>query len=481
MSGPLRVMFLSAEAAPLVKVGGLGDVAGSLPGELLRLPEKPDVRVFLPYYPAVRSQVPNPEPTASFEIAHQDGSILGQAYRAVINQVPYYFIDGSPIGKSPGVYSGNNLLDGAKFAFFSLAAMELARILDWKPDLIHAHDWHASPAVYHLSRIKFTDDFFKETRSLLTVHNLPYLGEGAEKALAEFGLPPARHPALPDWTRGFPLVLGLSAADRINTVSPGYAGEMLTAEFGAGLEGFLRTRKDDLSGILNGLDLIDWDPMTDPALPNHYAADSLGIRQKNKLELQAEVGLQTNPETPLLAMINRMDAQKGVDLALDALRLLDGQDWQALILGTGDPALEAAARTLANDYPQVSSVLKYDGALARRIYGGSDIILIPSRYEPCGLTQMIGMRYGCVPVARATGGLKDTITDYRRNQVQGTGFLFDQATPTALADTIKRSLLVFKDKRRWRGLQRRGMKRDFSWGQSARKYISLYNEIAQRT
>jgi len=176
-----------------------------------------------------------------------------------------------------------------------------------------------------------------------------------------------------------------------------------------------------------------------------------------------------------------MDAQKGVDLALDALRLLDGQDWQALILGTGDPALEAAARTLANDYPQVSSVLKYDGALARRIYGGSDIILIPSRYEPCGLTQMIGMRYGCVPVARATGGLKDTITDYRRNQVQGTGFLFDQATPTALADTIKRSLLVFKDKRRWRGLQRRGMKRDFSWGQSARKYISLYNEIAQRT
>ena len=442
------------------------------------LPEKPDVRVCLPLYRSIQARYIDLTPAASFPVDHRDGPIPAEVFQGVVNEIPYYFINGSPIASSADVYSGNNTEDGAKFTFFSLAAIELARILKWKPDILHAQDWHTAPAVYKLFRIRKRDDFYRRTRSLLTVHNLPYLGQGAEEALASFGLPPARGSALPDWTSGLPLPLGLLTADRINTVSPGYAEEMLTAEFGAGLDAFLATRQEDLSGILNGLDLANWDPENDPELPVNYAPSSLKERTENKTRLQAELGLEVNPRTPLLAMITRMDFQKGVDLVPDALETLGDLDWQAVILGTGDPELELAAKGFADDYPQVSTVLAFDPALARRIYGGSDLLLIPSRYEPCGLTQMIGMRYGCVPLARATGGLKDTIIDYHTNQTNSTGFLFKEANPHALSLAIRRALDVYRDQRRWRGLQRRGMKTDFSWEKSAREYLNLYKELS---
>ncbi len=242
------------------------------------------------------------------------------------------------------------------------------------------------------------------------------------------------------------------------------------------------TRQTDISGILNGLDQKCWDPEIDSDILHNYAADSLDNRVKNKISLQEELGLDIDPNKPLLAMINRMDYQKGVDLVPDALREIVDLDWQAVILGTGDPELESAAKQLDSDYAQVVTVLKYSDRIARRIYGSSDIILIPSRYEPCGLTQMIGMRYGCVPLARSTGGLKDTIIDYHSNRrAQSTGFLFQQVSSSALAKTIRRALDIYPDKRRWTGLQRRGMKADFSWEKSARKYWNLYKELQERT
>lgn len=475
---PLKVLFLTAEAAPLVKVGGLGDVTGSLPGALRALPGDPDIRVCLPFYPSIKKSTRELTHVADFEIAHKSGPLQANVFQSIVKGVPVYLLDGPTVDSSPDVYSGDNIQDGTKFTFLSLAAMELARIIKWKPDILHAHDWHTAPAVYWLSIARKEDDFFRQTRSLLTVHNLPYLGQGAESVLAEFGFPAARFSPLPGWAKGLPLPLGMLTADRINTVSPGYAEEILTAEFGANLEDFLKTRQEDLSGILNGIDMNSWDPERDPELPVTYSAMSLNKRTENKSRLQRELGLEIDPQKPLLAMINRMDFQKGVDLVPDALRALRDLDWQAAILGTGDPELEQAAKTLGDDYPQVSVVLKFDSSLARRIYGGSDIILIPSRYEPCGLTQMIGMRYGCVPLARATGGLKDTIIDYHSNRKESsTGFLFQQATPRALAKTIRRSLDVYSDKRRWRGLQRRGMNADFSWIKSARAYLDLYNEL----
>ena len=218
----------------------------------------------------------------SFEVSHRDGPLLAEVFQAEVNGITHYFIDGPPVASSPAVYSGDNYLDGTKFTFFSLAAMELAKILNWQPDILHAHDWHAAPAVYHLNLIKNREDFYKNTKSLLTVHNLPYLGHGAEDALQTFGLPRAHISALPDWAEQLPLPLGLLSADKINTVSPGYADEMLTPEFGAHLEDFLKSRKGDILGILNGLDMVSWDPETDASLPVNYSTGTLNKKRKTK-------------------------------------------------------------------------------------------------------------------------------------------------------------------------------------------------------
>jgi len=478
MSNNLRIYFLAAEAAPLVKIGGLGDVAGSLPAALSALQSSPEVRVVLPLYSQIRKSTLELTPVASFKVSHRDGPLLTEVFQAKVKGITFYLIDGPPVASSPGVYSGDNNLDGTKFTFFSLAAMELAKIMKWQPDILHAHDWHAAPAVYNLRLIKNRDDFYQNTKSLLTVHNLPYLGHGAEDALQAFGLPRAHMSTLPDWAEQLPLALGLLSADKINTVSPGYAAEMLTPEFGAQLEDFLKSRKGDLLGILNGLDMISWDPRTDETLPLKYSNDSLADRKENKKLLLEELGLSPDLDTPLLAMINRMDHQKGVDLVPPALEMITDLDWQAIILGTGDKDIEETARQLDIDHSRIRSVIKFDGALARRIYGGSDLIMIPSRYEPCGLTQMIGMRYGCVPLARATGGLKDTIIDYHDGKTgTSTGFLFQKPTSKALADTLRRALEVYQDQRRWSGLQRRGIKLDFSWKRSALEYMDVYKEL----
>jgi starch synthase len=475
---PLKVIFLAAEAAPLVKIGGLGDVAGSLPAELRSLQGSPDIRVALPFYPHLKKMALDLSPVASFEISHSQGPIPSEVYQTQINGVPFYLIDGPPVAATGAVYSGDNFQDGSKFCFFSLAAMELLRILKWQPDILHAHDWHAAPAVYDLRLIRNTDEFYKNTKSLLTVHNLPYLGHGTEAVLQAYGLPRAHMSLLPEWAEHLPLPLGLLTADKINTVSPGYAGEMLTPEFGAHLENFLASRKEDLLGILNGLDQVSWDPGSDTSLPVNYSGESLINRKENKKKLLKELGLEPDLDIPLLAMINRMDFQKGVDLVPPALELITDLDYQAIILGTGDKNLEEAAQKLDHNHNRIRSIMKFDGSLARRIYGGSDLIMIPSRYEPCGLTQMIGMRYGCVPLARATGGLKDTIVDYHLgDQKKSTGFLFEDATPTALADTLRRAFGIYQDNRRWQGLQRRGMKINFSWKKSALKYLDLYQEM----
>ena len=481
MDNRIQILFLTAEADPLVKIGGLGDVSGSLPVALQALPESPDVRLVLPLYPQIESADLNLQPVASFSFAHSHGSILTNIFQTRINGIITYLVNGAPVIESPAVYSGDAYQDGRKFVFLSLAAMKLVKILSWKPDILHAHDWHTAPAVYNLRLIREQDEFYQNTKSLLTVHNLPFLGYDTEVVLQAFGLPRAHMSALPEWAEHLPLPLGLLTADKINTVSPGYAKEILTPEFGANLEKFLQTRKDDLSGILNGLDIDAWNPETDPNIPVRYTIKSLTRRKENKIQLLKELRLEPDLDKPLLAMINRMDFQKGVDLVPDALELIADMDWQVIILGTGDLQLEESTRQLEIDYPQVRTVLRFDGGLARRIYSGSDLILIPSRYEPSGLTQMIGMRYGCVPLARATGGLKDTIQDYHHGKTnQSTGFLFKEPTSQALAETIRRALLIYKDQRRWQGLQRRGMKIDFSWERSARKYMDLYSETLSK-
>ena len=477
MKTELRVLFLAAEADPFIKIGGLGDVAGSLPPALraLSTPDlEVDVRVVIPFYQAIQRQDYPFRPAASFSITHANGTLRADVYQVESDGVPVYLINGDPISAEAPVYTSDTAVDGFKFTFFSLAALELARQLDWAPDILHANDWHTAPAVYALARSRPEDAFFRNTALVLGLHNLPYLGIGAGPAMWSFGLPPDLGDELPEWARHVPLALGLLSTDKIIAVSPHYAEEILTPEFGSGLYDYLGEHKDKISGILNGLDGVRWNPATDTFLAHNYDLETLAIRPKNKTALQNEFNLEEDQRTPLLAMVNRMDYQKGVDLVPNALRQIADRPWQAIILGTGDPVLEAAVRRLEAEFPdRVRAAIRFDAALSRQIYSGADALLIPSRYEPCGLTQMIAMRYGCVPVARATGGLADTIIDSEPERYN-TGYLFDEATPEALAGALSRVLKRFPSRKGWETLQRNGMRQDFSWKRSAQKYLHEY-------
>jgi starch synthase len=487
MESGIKVLFLAAEAEPFVKVGGLGDVTGSLPAAIQALaasspvswPEV-DIRLAIPFHGSIQRDLFSLETLLQVDVHSQKGPIQASVFVTNLNGLTVYLIAGKLIPDDAPVYSGNNRIDGRKFTFFSLAALEMVRALKWIPDVVHANDWHTSPAIYKLwLQKKFgTRDY--NTATLLGLHNLPYLGNGAEKALAEFDLPPAVGSGLPSWATHLPLPLGLMSADHIVAVSPHYAQEIQTPAFGSGLHRFLRRRSASISGILNGLDLNRWDPARDLAIPICYDRHHLENRLDNKLALQREFDLEVNPEIPLLAIVSRMDPQKGVDLVPPALRLVAGYPWQMIILGTGDSAVEAAALGLQAEYPtRTRAILRFDAGLSHRIYAGADMLLIPSRYEPCGLTQMIAMRYGCIPVARDTGGLSDTILDVQKSP-QGYGFLFHKPTPAALAATLRRALKTLPDRTAWQAMQIRAMEQDFSWERSAHQYVQLYRHLLDR-
>ncbi len=497
-SEPLRVLFIASEADPFIKVGGLADVAGWLPpaihhlsrlapvGQALDVSDRfreIDIRLAIPLHGAISRQDFDLQPAAQFTVPHKEGPVPAEVFTCRHQGVPVYLIGGPLLPANEPVYTNDNSVDGKKYTFFSLATLALARALNWQPHLLHANDWHTAPAIYALSLNRQNDPFYSRTATLLTIHNLPYLGAGAELALAGFGLPPAVDSSLPWWAQDLPLPLGLLAADHIVAVSPTYAQEILTPEFGSGLYDFLRSRAASISGILNGIDLERWNPATDPYLTANFSLANLADRRLNKVALQQEFGLPQDLSIPLLAMITRFDNQKGVDLALECLRQLASgaqvpqEPWQAILLGTGIPSLEENARRLEASFPErVRAVIRFDPALSRRLYGGSDALLLPSRYEPCGLAQMIGMRYGSVPIARATGGLRDTIID-DNHQGAATGFLFTEPTPEALAACILRALAVFRNRSRWEILQTNGMQQDFSWTRPAKQYIALYKKL----
>ncbi len=478
VQNPLKVLFITAEAAPFIKVGGLGDVAGTLPLELRRAGV--DIRMALPFHQQIDRSRYDLSPAGSIEVPRGKEAVPAEVFRTDLDGMPVYLFDSPLIPQNGPLYATDPRLDAPKFVHFSLASLAFPIVLNWKPDVIHAQDWHTAVSLYALDLMRKRDPFFAPIASLLTVHNLPYHGIGTESVLADFGLPPASDSPLPWWARHLPLPLGLYAADHINTVSPGYAAEMLTEPFGAGLDEYLRIHKSEaISGILNGLDMAAWDPRKDTAITAHYDNENLDGKALNKAALQRELGLPEQPETMLVGIVSRMDQQKGIDLALDGLRLVADQPWQAVVLGTGQPAIEDSARQLQDELPdRVRVMIDFDADLGRRIYAGADAFLIPSRYEPCGLTQMISMRYGTVPIARAVGGLKDTIQDYGETK-SGTGFLFEAALPEGMADALQRAISVYDDGRRWGGLQRRGMKQDFSWEKSAQEYVSLYQKIVQ--
>lgn len=478
MPETIKILFLAAEAEPFIKIGGLGDVSGSLPRALQKLSEREtgdlrlDVRLVLPLHKVINRT--GLRPTGRIAIKRGQNSLKAEIYETHQDGCPVYFVDGEPIRASGSVYSADSRTDGEKFAFFSMAALELPTLIQWTPNIIHAHDWHTALAVY-VAKIQSSNHQPETTARVITIHNLAYLGPEVSDLLKSYGI--EKVPTdLPEWAENHPLPLGLWSADAITTVSPSYAQQMLGPETGGELRDFFKSRGNGLIGILNGLDTHSYDPAGDAALETPFDVARINDRIKNKTALQVQLGLKPGEGTPLFGMVSRMDRQKGVDLVLKAMKGLRTQEWQLVVLGTGDATLEHAAMELEKQLPEKVRILtRFDETMARRIYGGADCLLMPSRYEPCGLSQMIAMRYGCVPVVRATGGLKDTVRHLE------TGIVFEKPTIKALTEATKSALQLYKEKTLWIQLQQNAMRQDFSWSRSAQKYFNLYRDLYERT
>ncbi len=472
----MRVAFLSAEFRPLAKIGGLADVALELPRALLQLGL--EVRLFMPRYSHINLDEIGARQLEDIAVQRGTEIIQAQIHSVEIMDVPVFFVDGPSLSQAPEVYPGQPL-EGERFIFFSAAVVNFFQKSGWIPDVMHANDWHTAAAVPYLAQQAAGSGSaagLGKTGTLLTIHNLPYMGVGSEPAVRAYGIPPVQEDSLPDWAREIPLPMGIALADCVNTVSPTYAHEIQTHEYGSGLNGLLISRRDHLSGILNGIDPDSWDPRTDPELSARFSSDSLDRKLEGKRALQHELGLPTT-DAPLLAMVTRLDNQKGVDVTLDALEGMLDVPWQFVLLGTGSHHLEGRCGEFSCCHPgRVRTLLKYDAGLARRIYAGSDMILVPSRYEPCGLAQIIAMRYGTIPVVRATGGLKDTVPDYRGEG--GIGFLFEEASDDAFQQALRTAITAYQDSALWNTLQKRAMTADYSWKRSAEQYRDLYFKVS---
>jgi starch synthase len=476
----LHVLFIAAEADPLIKMGGLGDVAGSLPPALKQADPDLDIRVVIPYYQSLNKDYPA-RYLSSYTIPSTDGPVKVDVSFTEVNGLTLYLLGGEPIHASEPVYPRDNAILTERFVFFSLACLALPDHLDWHVDILHANDWHTAVALHELHEKEGVYKTLQKTRSVLTVHNLPFMGSGSEAALERFLVKPAQNPAMPAWSMTIPLPMGLNAADKIVPVSVGYAKEILTPVYGCDLQDFLATRQKDIHGIVNGIDYACWDPQTDTGIKFNYNADSLEDRYKNKRVLQKEFQLAEDDTIPLFAVIGRLDRQKGLDIIFESFDRLGDTDWQLIVLAFGnDDTLRQGFITLKQKFPnRVRFTEEMNLPLSRRLYSAADMLLMPSRYEPCGLAQMIAMHYGCVPVATATGGLKDTIKDYSSDPASATGFLASASEVSQFLEQIRLGIATFRSSADWNTMQKNGMTSDFSWSVPAQEYLALYNELTQ--
>ncbi len=491
MDKSLNILLVSAEAVPFAKVGGLADVAGSLPKALRRLGH--DARLALPKYGQINeAQFGLTEVVDSLPVPAGSGRELASVFESVAEEAPAYLVGSDKYFDRQEVYGYDD--DGERFVFFCRAVLEMLKELDWQPDVIHCNDWHSGIIPNWLKTIYEDDPVFADTATVFTIHNLAYQGIfGSEllefAGLGDYGLIP--HPTDEGLSQVVVLMArGILFADVVNAVSERYAEEILTREYGERLDPILAQRQDRLFGVLNGLDYEAWNPATDPDIAANYDVASISSppklggkewgRVENKLSLQREAGLFVDPDVPLMGMISRLADQKGFDILAEASDQLMELDLQFVLLGTGEERYHRMFANLAGKYEgQAAVFLKFDSALARRIYAGSDAFLMPSRFEPCGLGQMIAMRYGSVPIVRSTGGLADTVEDYDPATGRGNGFAFSDYSEEALLGAVERATKTYRRQDVWRTLMERGMRADFSWRASARKYVELYHKALE--
>ena len=483
MTQPLRLLLISSEVEPFAKTGGLADVAGALPQALATLGH--DVRVLMPKYRGVerhgtlRTAVPRVRVPIGDRTT--EGALLeGRLGRAV----PVYFLAHDHYYDRPALYGtgqGDYLDNCERFIFFCRGALEALRALGWTPHVIHANDWQSGLVPVYLETLYKDDPALGEVGTLFTIHNLAYQGVfwHFDMPLTGLGWDLFTPAGLEFYGKLNFLKGGLVFADVLNTVSKTYAQEIQTAEFGCGLEGVLQYRRADLHGVVNGIDVAAWDPATDRDLTKPYSAEDLAGKAACKQALAQELGIDADG-APIIGIVSRLAAQKGLDLVLAALPELVDAGFALALLGAGEPGLETAFGDSARaSRGRVAIRTGFDNALARRIYAGADMFLMPSRYEPCGLGQMISMRYGTIPIVRRTGGLADTVVEARPARRTGTGFGFAEPTARALLEAATRALAAYREPALWRQLQRNAMAQDFSWPASAREYVALYRKAAK--
>jgi len=473
----MNILFVASEAVPLIKTGGLADVVGSLPKALQRAGAQ--VSVMVPLYELIPHEIKaQMETIATFTVGVGWRRQYCGVLKAEIDGVTFYTIDNEFYFKRGGLYGYGD--DAERFVFFSLAVVESLSFIDFRPDLIHCHDWQTGLIPFLLKTRYLHDPSCWHIGSVFTIHNLKYQGVFGKELLMDLlgaGEELFRSDGLEFHGSGSCMKGGLVYADKLTTVSPTYAAEIQTEAYGEQLDGLLRHRAADLSGILNGLDTSLFDPMNDPALSVPYH-DSLLDKKANKAALQRELGIPESIETPMLAIVSRLVDQKGLDLVEAILEPLMQEDVQLVVLGAGEGRYESAFQHAAWRWPDKMRVwLGYHDGLARRIYAGSDMYLMPSLFEPCGLSQLIALRYRSVPIVRETGGLKDTVLAYNEYSGEGNGFSFTHYNADDLLFTVRRALHFYREEQAWNKIVANGGACDYGWHSSAQAYMALYQDL----
>ena len=471
----MKVCFIAAEAAPFVKVGGLGDVIGSLPKALRELGV--DARVILPLYSSIdRERFGLKYKAYQFVDLGWRHSYCG-IFETEVDGVPCYFVDNEQYFNRDSIYG--QIDDGERFAFFSKAALEILPALDFKPDVVNVNDWHTALSVIYLDVLKSREaEFYKDMKSVLSIHNIEFQGRFNPYEMGNlFGLENKYFDAL-IYNGDVNLLKGaIQLADRVNTVSETYAREILDPYFSYGLDKILTVEQGKLRGILNGIDVGKFNPKTDPMIPVNYDLKTFEDKVQNKLAFQKEMDLEVNADIPLIGMVTRLTHQKGIDLILQASEEILKTGAQLVILGTGDAHYESALRSLEHyRHDRVRSILLFSNEMSAKIYAASDLFLMPSKTEPCGLSQLISMRYGTVPVVHRVGGLRDTVIPF--TGVEGNGFTFESFQAGDMMDAIYRAVTCFyQSPDEWKQIIKNNLQKDVSWEQSAKKYLDLYHEV----
>jgi starch synthase len=474
----MRILYVASEAVPFAKTGGLADVVGSLPKSIKDLGN--EAVVMIPRYQGIKVKE---SVVCSLTIP------LGGVFQFCSvsepeepTEVRFFLLDYPAYFDRENLYQASNqdYPDNAeRFAFLSLAALEFAKRAPKPPDIIHCNDWQSALLPVYLRTLYHNDPFFRKTKILLTIHNLAFQGVFPRSVLSRISLPEGlfNPEQMEFWGNLNLLKGGILFADKLSTVSRRYSQEILTPEFGCGLEGLLLKRAADLTGILNGVDYAQWNPATDPWLSTTYSADDLKGKKTCKAALLKKFQIKDSLKRPLIGIVSRMTDQKGFDLLHEVADAIVAQGASLVVLGTGEEKYCRFFLELQQKYPLYVGVkITYDEGLAHMIEGGSDIFLMPSRFEPCGLNQIYSLKYGTVPVVRATGGLDDTIQDYSQSE-QANGFKFSKYSSEDLLGTVRRALQVYQDRQRWEALMKIGMRQDFSWHRSAEHYLDLYQSL----